>query len=339
MKRPYVKLSSQNTLQELLKALYKSLHKFTDLNGMVGIILDGGLSRGYGDHLSEIDIIIYVHEKQFLEYKEGTCPFALGITVIDGYLYDIKLVNFEQEIQRDFDSIALWDLSYASIIYDPEGKIADFVKQKLSRPVEISSASSLLWDAYWHYRLAGDIWIYRQDALQGHFVLNNAIKPLLSALFIANKEYIPHDKWLVHMSKSLLWKPNNWDTVLMGIMRTDDYSVRSLIDRQQCIDGLWKSINHKLCEMSDFHSELDFVQKRSYESLRKLIDKSEYTIDEWMSVESLESLNYEPIHSIFKKMGDKIILDQNGLLALKPEDMYIWMYQIANEARKELLTV
>ncbi len=339
MKRPYVNLSSENTLQESLKALHKSLHKFIGLNGVVGIILDGGLSRGYSDHLSEIDIIIYVWEKQFLEYKDGICPFALGITMIDSYLYDIKLVNFEQEAQRDFDSIALWDLSYASILYDPESRIADFIKQKLSRPVEISSASSLLWDAYWHYRLAGDIWIHRQDALQGHYVLNNAIKPLLSALFIANKEYIPHDKWLIHMSKSLLWKPNNWDAVLMGIMSTGDYSVRSLINRQQCIDSFWSSINYKLCEMSDFYSELNFVQKCSYESLKKLIAKSEYTIDEWLSVESLESLNYEPIHSIFKKIGNRIILNQDVLLSLKPEDMYIWMYQIVDEARRKLRKV
>ena len=57
--------------------------------------------------------------------------------------------------------------------------------------------------------------------------------------------------------------------------------------------------------MSDFYSELNFVKKRSHESLRK-------------------------------KIRDKIILNQNGLLSLEPEDMYICMYQIDSEARKEL---
>ena len=334
MERPSVKLNSKNIVDELLEALNKSLYKFTDLKGVVGIILDGGLSRGYGDHLSEIDVIIYLSKREFLEYRDGKCPFALGITVIDGYLYDIKLADFEEEVKRDFDSVGLWDLSYAKIFYDPEGKIKDFINQKISKPVNISGAGGLLWNAYWNYKLAGDIWIHRQDVLQGHYVFNNAITPLISALFVANKEHIPHDKWLIHMSRSLSWKPDDWDILLIGAMNTGACSVQSLIDRQQCIDKLWNSVNQKLCEMSNFNGELDFTQKSSYELLIMLISKDEYTIDEWISLESLEELNYEPIHSIFQRSGDKIVLNKARLLSLKPEDMYIWMYQIANEARK-----
>lgn len=42
MKRPYVNLNSENTVSELLGALNESLDKFTNLKGVVGIILDGG---------------------------------------------------------------------------------------------------------------------------------------------------------------------------------------------------------------------------------------------------------------------------------------------------------
>ena len=90
--------------------------------------------------------------------------------------------------------------------------------------------------------------------------------------------------------------------------------------------------------MSNFYNQLDFVQKSNYESLIKLITKEEYTIDEWLSVESLESLNYEPFHSLFQRVGDKVIFNKSRLLSLKPDDMYIWMYQIANEVRKKLCT-
>ena len=338
MKRPYVNLNSENIVSELLGALNESLDKFTNLKGVVGIILDGGLSRGYGDFLSEIDVVIYLNQTSFLEYKEGRCPFALGITMIDGYLYDIKLANYQEELKRELDFVEQWDLSYAKILYDPEGKMADYISKKISPPVDISRASGLLWSAYWSYKLAGDIWIHRQDILQGHYVFNSAIKPLISALFIANKEYIPHDKWLVHMSRSLLWKPDDWDALLLGAMNTGDFSLQSLINRQQCMEKLWNEINHKLCVMSNFYNQLDFVQKSNYESLIKLITKEEYTIDEWLSVESLESLNYEPFHSLFQRVGDRIIFNKNRLLSLKPDDMYMWMYQIANEVRKKLCT-
>jgi hypothetical protein len=337
MERPYVSLKSKNTITELMTALEKTLGRFTVLEGVIGIILDGGLSRGYGDHLSEIDIIIYLKEKYFLKYKNGNCPFALGITMIDGYLYDIKIENFEQICKTEFDSIGLWDLSYASVLYDPEGCMAEFIKQKLSKKVEISNASGYLWSSYWSYRLAGDAWIHRQDILQGHFTFNNAIKPLIEALFTLNNEYIPHEKWLVHMSKTLLWKPENWTEKLMKAMNTGDYSVQSLVDRQNYIDILWNDINKKLCEMSDFNHNLDFVQKGSYESIKQLMKKNEYSIDEWKSISSLDSLNYEPIHSIFKRKEDRIIFEEDALLSLKPEDMYIWMYKIADELRKDLV--
>ena len=84
---------------------------------------------------------------------------------------------------------------------------------------------------------------------------------------------------------------------------------------------------------------LSFAQKSAYETLVKLLKKGEYTLDEWETISDLEALNYEPMHSIFKRAGDKIIVDKNNLLALAPEDMYVWLYRIADEARKDLPTV
>ena len=336
MKRPFVNLKGENTVRELLDVLKKSLRTFTGLHGLAGIILAGGLSRGYADYLSEIDLVIFLREKEYFEYKNGACPFALGISVIDGYLYDIKIMNFDEEKNKVYDSVALWDLSYAFIVHDPDNLIDDFIKLKLSKPIDILSATGFMWNAYWFYKLAGDIWIHRHDTLQGHFVFNQVIKPLLSALFIANKEYIPHEKWIIHMARSLSWKPHNWETLLAGAMNTGDFSIQSLLDRQQCIDKLWNSINKKICELSGFGAELDITQKKRFESLKQLISKNEYTLDEWQSVESLDTLNYEPFHSIFVRVGDLIILDKNALMNSKPDDFYEWMYKIVVQVRKEL---
>lgn len=171
-----------------------------------------------------------------------------------------------------------------------------------------------------------------------HHVLNLALSPLLGALFVANKEYIPHEKWLIHMSRSLSWKPEQWDTMLTGAMSTGDCSLQSLINRQQCIDIIYKSINRYLCDMTDFHCQLDFTQKASYHELLKLTEKDVYTIEEWTSLQSMDVLNYEPIHSLFYKNGNKIYFNKEGLITLKPEDMYIWMYEIAHTVRKERIS-
>lgn len=339
MNRPYVDLDSENTIQILLNSLNKTLNRFIQLDGIVGITLNGGLSRGYGDYLSEIDVVIYLHDEQYVEYKNGRYPFALGITMIDGNLYDIKTMSYEKELESDYDSVALWDLSYAKILYDPDKHVTNLIEFKLSHAVHLSQAEDFLWNAYWNYKLAGDIWIHRQDSAQGHFTLNNAINPLISALFVVNEEYVPHEKWLVHMSQTLAWRPDNWESRLRGAMNTGDFSIRSLANRQNFIDELWKDINNKLCRLSGFHNALDFTQKSNYEELVKLLKVSEYSIPEWEAISSLGSLNYEPLHSIFKRIGDRIVLDKDTLLSLDPKDMYVWMYQIADEARKEVYTV
>lgn len=60
----------------------------------------------------KIDVVIYLHEMQFLEYKNGTCPFTLEITMIGGYLYDIKILSFEDVHKREFVSVPLWNSVY-----------------------------------------------------------------------------------------------------------------------------------------------------------------------------------------------------------------------------------
>ena len=94
--------------------------------------------------------------------------------------------------------------------------------------------------------------------------------------------------------------------------------------RDELLDSLSKS-HIEICKF-------DSLSERLFEGYE------EYTIDEWLSVESLESLNYEPFHSLFQRVGDRIIFNKSRLLSIKPDDMYIWMYQIANEVRKKLCT-
>lgn len=44
--------------------------------------------------------------------KIKTIPFTLEITMIGGYLYDIKILSFEDVHKREFVSVPLWDSVY-----------------------------------------------------------------------------------------------------------------------------------------------------------------------------------------------------------------------------------
>lgn len=334
MNRPFVNIDSENNIEELLNELNKNMDKILAFDDIIGVMLDGGLSRGYADHLSEIDIVIFLPQEQFLKYKKTKTPVPLGITKINGYLYDIKIENYDDVSSRDFDMVALWDLSYAKVIYDPDNKVSEFIKQKLSQPINISQAEGLMFDAWWNYRLAGDIWINRNDIMQGHFVLNNSIKPLISALFIANEEYIPHDKWLVHMSKTLECKPDNWDDILIKIFSTGNFDLQSLITRQQAISELWSIINKKLTEKFDL--KVSFMQKYFFETFKVLIEKEKISIEEWEKISSIDILNSQPFHDVTYITDGTIFVDINKLILLKPEDMYNWFYEVADMVRTQM---
>lgn len=336
MSRPYVKLDAKNQIGKLLNHLEEELPRFKSLPGVVGITLNGGLSRGYADHLSEIDVTFYLDCNTYQKWNTNKSPIPLGIVKFDGMLYDIKIINYEEEDKREYGHIELWDLSYAKILFDPHEKIWELFKKKLSVEKEISKAFSLLWECYWNFKLAGDIWINRGDVIQGHLMLNESIKPLIKALFIVNQEYIPHEKWLVHMSRTLNWKPSNWEEKLMKAMDTEKFSIEGLVNRQSIIEQLSNEIDSYIKEKYYPGFTLKGHQKPFYDILRYFVRNESVLMKDWEKISDLEDLNTDPLHMITEICGNKIILNKEKLLSIKPKDLYSWHYEVVRGVIKDL---
>lgn len=331
--RPYVSIKKSGCLEKLMLDLSEHMELFGSFEQVAGIMLDGGMSRGYADELSEIDVVIFVHENAFKNYQEKQTPCALEITKIDGQLYDIKLLNYEEELSKECEGVALWDLSYAKIMYDPAGELQHLFTEKLKQKTDVDTAGGFLFGAWWSYRLAGDIWIRREDALQGHYCLNNAIEPLISALFIANKEYVPHEKWLIHISKTLQWTPDNYEELLKKIFDTGDMSVASLKRRQAAIDNLWHQIDQKLCREIGLNNGLNLMHKGAYENLQKIVDKGSVSLEEWKTFSSIADLNSEPLFSICHIEGENVIVDREKMQSLGDKDMYDWFLKVVQKCK------
>ncbi|ERJ11385.1 hypothetical protein [Haloplasma contractile] len=327
-KRPYVKLKSDNKFNEMYQKVRKNLDYFTSLTGVVGITLNGGLSREYSDHLSEVDLTIYLNPKTYMTWNNGFSPITLGITMIKETLYDLKIIDIEAEENRVWNDIDQWDGSYAKIIYDPELRLKELYNDKQKNKNNINQIENLLFSCWWYYRLAGDIWIHRADVLQGHMIFNKAIEVLIKAVFIANEEFIPHEKWLIHMSRTLNWKPKNWEECLNKAMSTGDLSINSLKDRQEIISELWYEVDEYTREQFFKELPIPMMYKYFYELLKDLIKYERVSIDEWKKKSSLSMLNNDPFHKIVSIQDDTIVLDKEKLLSLRPDDMYSWYYKV-----------
>jgi hypothetical protein len=243
IQRPHVQLQTKNEIEQFKLHLAAVSNMLMAKPGVIGITLNGGMSRGYADHLSEIDITLYLESATYQVWQAGNSPVPYGICVVEDMLYDVKVVDFKTEQVRAWESDALWDASYAKILYDPDDRIAQLLRGKLATFPRPQEAERELFSCWWYFQLAGDIWIHRGDALQGHFMFNQAVVSLIKALFIANGEFVPHEKWLVHMSRTLTWTPEDWEERLGQAMFTGKLTTRGLRQRQAVIEELWSDVD------------------------------------------------------------------------------------------------
>ena len=305
-------------------------HALTAFEGVVGLTLNGGLSRGYADHLSEIDVTIFLTPEAYDAWQSGRAPIAQGITVLDGRLYDVKAVSYTEERDRPWEQVTLWDASYAEILYDPEGLLHAMLSEKLARRPDPGTGlvEGLLMSCWWYFELAGTIWIERGDALQGHYMLTQAVTPLVQALFVANREYIPHEKWLLHMSRSLEWVPMEWDERLCAAMSTGDFTRTSLISRQATLRGLWEEVDAHIREISAPDLPVHVMQRTVYEHLALLASAGSMTLETWRERTSGTVPTGDPFYPVIRVDEDRIVLDREALLQIGPEDMYTWHYAV-----------
>lgn len=333
MTRPKVNINAKNKLAELRQHLDKHLPTFKEFKGLIGITLNGGMSRGYADHLSEVDVTFYLTPQTYQAWQQERAPIVQGIMVLDGQLYDIKACDYEVEMAKDWDQVTLWDSSYAKILHDPDGKLSAMFDNKLGVEVNPEDAGGLLFQCYWYCDLAGTIWVHRRDAVQGHQMLNQAVDRLVQALFIANQEFVPHEKWLLHMSRTLDWTPENWENRLTQAMSTGDMSTGSLQTRIDLVRGLREEVETYV--HSTYFPELpvELSMKSHYECLLKLVEKGSMTLAEWKEMAGESVLNSDPFYPVIRVEGDCIVLDCEAVNHITAEEMYSWHYAIIRAVR------
>lgn len=338
MARPAVKIDTPNQLDALRAHLDQRLSQFAALPGVVGITLNGGLSRGYADHLSEIDVTFFLTPETHQQWRVGKAPLGTGIQMIDGVLYDLKLLNLEDERARDWEMVTLWDTSYAEILHDPTGAITALFAEKLARRPAPEDAGGPLFAAWWYFELAGNIWIHRGDPLQGHMMLTQAVVELVKALFLANGEYIPHEKWLIHLSRTLKWTPPDWEARLTSALCDLAPTADNLLQRQRLIASLWHDIDRHLISLclTDYPPELQFSHQYFFDLLAWLTENSPVSMADWQSRAGLDMLNNAPFNTCVRLEGEQVTLDRDRLANMTEADVYRWHYAIIEAVRKRL---
>ncbi|KAB1189983.1 DUF4037 domain-containing protein [Haloferax sp. MBLA0076] len=332
--RPTPTIDRPNQVDALRDHLETTLPQFESLPGVVGVTLNGGLARGYGDDLSEIDVTLYLTDDHHDAWMAGRAPIATGITVVDGHLYDIAIERIEAFESGDWSETERWDRSYAEVLFDPDERLADAFEQHLGSPPGLDRAEGLLFDCWWHFELTAGCWIHRGDAVQAHYVLDAAVEPLIKALFAVNDAYLPHDKWLVNLSRSLEWHPDAWETRLQSALASGTGSMDAVTDRRAVIESLWDDIDRYAHGKADEDVPVRMMQRTFYRALARLVDEQRVPYDEWDETFGARLLAMDPFAAVAQVEDDAVSLNADALADLTADEMYDWHYQVVDAVRQ-----
>jgi predicted nucleotidyltransferase len=131
MSRPRPTIRSPNNHAAFVRQAQVFADRFAAHEGVVGVLLTGGVARGYADHFSEIDLAVYLTQSTFERWTQsGLAPYAEGDSWLDGWHVDFGYLCYEDELEAEWDHVKRWDRSYAVVLHDPRGLMRELLARK-----------------------------------------------------------------------------------------------------------------------------------------------------------------------------------------------------------------
>jgi hypothetical protein len=243
-------VSSPNEHQAFLRQARWLADQFASHEGVVGVLLTGGAARGHADRFSELDLAVYLPRPQFERWvRGGQAPFPEGDSCLNGWHVDIDYLCLEDELEAEWDHVKRWDRSYAVILCDPRGVLRDMLARKAvlteDERQRLMSRHLMLYGTYF-CAVVVPSWLDRGDVLAAHQCLNVALDSLIRAVFLANGELIPFEKWSLNLSYTLAWTPSSWRQRVEQVLLVREISRAEAERRQAVLAALFEECEERL---------------------------------------------------------------------------------------------
>jgi len=250
------KLKGQNNIEEFRRITQSLVARIATYRGVAGIVLLGGLVRGFTDKSSDLDITVFL-SKRDERLRKQICEIGSDKQERFKIDVDLEVHSLEDFRKRQWSETDKWDFSNSKIVLDPEGKIKELLKQKLRSPQSfwtrrlVVCAEYLKWYCCPPKDNVGSItetWVDRGDLLAAHYCLNYAVDLLIEMIFALNREYLPPPKWRMFYSYRLPWLPESYRKPIEQAMNAKTLSLTEIKRRLEVIREMWRKILPKLEE-------------------------------------------------------------------------------------------
>ncbi|MFQ6101833.1 MAG: nucleotidyltransferase domain-containing protein, partial [Anaerolineae bacterium] len=270
MTQPRPTISSPNKHDAFFRQAQEFAERFAACEGVVGVLLTGGVARGHADHFSELDLAVYLERLSLESWtKRGQAPFPEGDSYIDGWHVDFDYFCYQDEAEAEWEHTKRWDRSYAVVLHDPQGLMREMLARKAVLTTEekqrLVSRHLILYGEYF-CDIVVPSWLHRGDLLAAHHCLNVALDSLIKAVFLANDELIPFDKWTLNLSYTLAWTPPGWRERVQEALLVREVSPVDVERRCALIRDLFAECREKL--LGPTMDGLGAIEARKLEMLR-----------------------------------------------------------------------
>lgn len=319
MSRPSPTISSPNKYDAYFRQAQEFAERLATCEGVVGVLLSGGVARGYADHFSELDLAVYLTRPHFDDWtRRGLAPFPEGDSYLDGWHVDFDYFCYEDEIEAEWEHTKRWDRSYAVVLYDPQGLMREMLVRKAILTEEekqrLTGHHLILYGEYF-CNLVVPSWLHRGDLLAAHHCLNTALDSLIRAVFLANDELIPFDKWTLNLSYTLPWTPQDWRERVEQTLLVREVSRAEVERRCALIRDLFAECREKL--LGSETEGLDIIEARKLEILRIIRERGAMPAAEFDQCFGLRRAIQSPLFHLLRwetREGEEWLVFDEGQL-------------------------
>jgi predicted nucleotidyltransferase len=258
------RLKGKNQIREFSKVAKALTSKIGSHKGVAGVILIGGLTRGFADKYSDVDMITLLSRKDE-NLRKKLKEIGSDEQKRSGIDIDLEVHFLEDFRARKWDEMFKWDLSHAKIVLDPEKEIQRMLTEKLKVSKVFWLKRIVICSEYLKWYCCPpkedmgtmvEAWVERGDMVSAQYCLSYAFDLLIRIMFALNKEFLPAPKWRVFYSYTLRWLPTDYKKLLKKALTIMGFSKHDLNRRMKALKQIWRETLPKIREETGLTPDL-----------------------------------------------------------------------------------
>jgi predicted nucleotidyltransferase len=254
--------------------------RFAVMEGVVGVLLSGGLTFGEADRHSDIDLYVYLRQQSLRTWYFGEAPLPEGESRYHNLRLDVSYLDYEHERERSWGPVEQWAASRAEVLYDPEELLGQLLQEKLRSPDAIrNEAMDVAANIRFLLERRVPAWLYRGESLAAHQVLNQATSDLVRLIHLVNKTPGPESGWDIALLNTLDFVPGSWAVRVSEIFDAGDLSADTASKRRYALTRVLYDCWARLAPAEPFEDRADVVRQR--QMLRELAERGQIPLAEF----------------------------------------------------------